>query len=161
MVSITRGLSSDRCLDIMGNLRSLESDRNEAGMAIASYYKRLADQGGHDTKVVKMVRSLDKMAADKREVFLREFDAWRRHMNWDAQGNLFAQTGQVHTDRANLAEAAEGAGEPSEAELAAAKAPKVMEESEGTTDHDAAADAPALAAIAGDSPGAPAPMFTT
>ena len=91
VVSIEQGLNRSRAQQIMGELRNLKQKVDDAQMSYAEYFKRLQDKSGMDTKAVKMVRQIDRMAWDKRRAFLNEFDRWRSCLGWDDQQDLFEQ----------------------------------------------------------------------
>lgn len=112
MVHLSQGLDKTKARAVMAELRSLEQKKDDAQMGVAGAYKRLKDKDGYDTQVIKMARRLDRMAPDKREVFLAEFDRWRSCLGWDDQGNLFDHTRQQdHAAAAGAnAQAAQGGG---------------------------------------------------
>lgn len=119
VVELQTALSAKSAAETMTELRNLEQVKDDAQMEVAGYYKRLKEKGGHDTAVIKLARRIDRMAPDKRHVFLAEIDRWRKCLGWDDQGNLFEQTSDLPADAARAADDAAGSDQPSEEALVA------------------------------------------
>lgn len=81
-------VSKERAAEIMGELRSLKQAQDDANMANAGYYKDLKEVEGMNTRAIKIVRSIDRLAPEQRADLLKNFDAWRKALAWD-QPDLF------------------------------------------------------------------------
>lgn len=109
-------------------LNDLTDAADDAGTAVASFYKNKVKKRGINTQAFNLARKINALDnSAKQQSFLRDFDRLRELFGWDAQKNLFDADKTAPQKKAEQAEvkliAAKPADKPvSRAKLAAEKA---------------------------------------
>jgi hypothetical protein len=82
---------------LIAKTKMLMSEMDEPRGELGAHMKEVEKTHGLNRKAFKTIVALDRMEETQRNDMLRTFDMLRGQMNWDAQGDFFAEKPKAET----------------------------------------------------------------